>query len=134
MSFTEDAMALLEAAPWRGNVRELENSVEKLVILGEDERIDAEALALILPGLEPEKIPGKKAAAPAAAPAVEGELPRLEDFDRQWQEAEHDYLLQLVEKAAWNLSAAGRLADVRNRNTLVSRLRKHGIQRPGKEK
>ena len=134
MSFTEDAMALLEAAPWRGNVRELENSVEKLVILGEDERIDAEALALILPGLEPEKIPGKKAAAPAAAPAAEGELPRLEDFDRQWQEAERDYLLQLVEKAAWNLSAAGRLADVRNRNTLVSRLRKHGIQRPGKEK
>ena len=45
MSFTEDAMALLEVAPWRGNVRELENSVEKLVILAEGDRIDAESLA-----------------------------------------------------------------------------------------
>ena len=116
------------------NTNRLFDKAADALDLGEDERIDAEALALILPGLEPEKIPGKKAAAPAAAPAAEGELPRLEDFDRQWQEAERDYLLQLVEKAAWNLSAAGRLADVRNRNTLVSRLRKHGIQRPGKEK
>ena len=66
--------------------------------------------------------------------AAEGELPQLDDFDRQWQEAERSYLLELVEKAAWNLSAAGRLAGVRNRNTLVSRLRKHGIRRPGKEK
>ncbi|MEC9352150.1 MAG: sigma 54-interacting transcriptional regulator, partial [Planctomycetota bacterium] len=134
MSFTEDAMALLEAAPWRGNVRELENSVEKLVILAESDRIDAESLRLLLPGLETEKQPAQKRGAPVPSAAAEGELPRLDDFDRQWQDAERDYLLELVEKAAWNLSAAGRLAGVRNRNTLVSRLRKHGIKRPGKRK
>ncbi len=134
MSFTEDAMALLEAAPWRGNVRELENSVEKLVILAESDRIDAESLGLILPGLETEKQPAQKKGALVPVAAAEGELPELDDFDRQWQEAERDYLLELVEKAAWNLSAAGRLAGVRNRNTLVSRLRKHGIKRPGKRK
>ncbi|MFP6738599.1 MAG: hypothetical protein VCD34_07640, partial [Planctomycetota bacterium] len=120
--------------PWRGNVRELENSVEKLVILAEGDRIDAESLGLILPGLGAEKQTVKERARPMPSAAAEGELPQLDDFDRQWQEAERSYLLELVEKAAWNLSAAGRLAGVRNRNTLVSRLRKHGIRRPGKEK
>ena len=136
MSFTEEAMGLLEAAPWRGNVRELENSVEKLVILTEGERIDGESLGAILPGLAGDGAPPRPAAETTPAPSAPAadELPELDDFDRQWQEAERRYLLELVEKAAWNLSAAGRLAGVRNRNTLVSRLRKHGIRRPGKEK
>ncbi|MCH2365870.1 MAG: sigma 54-interacting transcriptional regulator [Planctomycetes bacterium] len=136
MSFTEEAMSLLEAAPWRGNVRELENSVEKLVILTEDERIDGESLGAILPGLAGDGAPPRPAAETTPAPSAPAadELPELDDFDRQWQEAERRYLLELVEKAAWNLSAAGRLAGVRNRNTLVSRLRKHGIRRPRKEK
>ena len=136
MGFTEEAMNLLEAAPWRGNVRELENSVEKIVILAEGERIDGESLGAILPGLAGDKElprPAGTAPLPPSSPA-EGELPELDDFDRQWQEAERCYLLELVEKAAWNLSAAGRLAGVRNRNTLISRLRKHGIERPGRKK
>ena len=133
--FTEEAMSLLEAAPWRGNVRELENSIEKLVILAEAERIDGDTLRAILPGLSGAESPARlpAAAAPAAA-SPEAELARLEDFDRHWQEAERLYLLALVEKAAWNLSAAGRIAGVRNRNTLISRLKKHGIRRPGKDK
>ncbi len=133
--FTEEAMNLLEAAPWRGNVRELENSIEKLVILAEAERIDGDTLRAILPGLSGAESPARlpAAAAPAAA-SPEAELARLEDFDRHWQEAERLYLLALVEKAAWNLSAAGRIAGVRNRNTLISRLKKHGIRRPGKDK
>ena len=134
--FTEEAMSLLEAAPWRGNVRELENSIEKLVILAEAERIDGDTLRAILPGLSGAESPAKLPAttAPPAAAPPEAELARLEDFDRHWQEAERLYLLALVEKAAWNLSAAGRIAGVRNRNTLISRLKKHGIRRPGKDK
>lgn len=134
--FTEEAMNLLEAAPWRGNVRELENSIEKLVILAEAERIDGDTLRAILPGISGAESPARlpeTAAHPAAAPP-EAELGRLGDFDRHWQEAERLYLLALVEKAAWNLSAAGRIAGVRNRNTLISRLKKHGIRRPGKDK
>ena len=134
--FTEEAMSLLEAAPWRGNVRELENSIEKLVILAEAERIDGDTLRAILPGLSGAESPAKLTAttAPPAAAPSEAEAGRLEDFDRHWQEAERLYLLALVEKAAWNLSAAGRIAGVRNRNTLISRLKKHGIRRPGRNK
>ena len=134
--FTEEAMNLLEAAPWRGNVRELENSIEKLVILAEAERIDGATLRAILPGISGAESPARlpETAAPPAGAPPEAELGRLGDFDRHWQEAERLYLLALVEKAAWNLSAAGRIAGVRNRNTLISRLKKHGIRRPGKDK
>jgi len=136
ISFTEEAMNLLEAAPWRGNVRELENSIEKLVILAEAERIDGDTLRAILPGISGTESPARlpETAVPPAAASPEAELVRLGDFDRHWQEAERLYLLALVEKAAWNLSAAGRIAGVRNRNTLISRLKKHGIRRPGKDK
>jgi Nif-specific regulatory protein len=48
--FSTDALALLKRHDWPGNVREMENLVERLVILAEDERIDA---ALIRPFLSP---------------------------------------------------------------------------------
>ncbi len=48
--FSTDALALLKRHDWPGNVREMENLVERLVILAEDERIDA---SLIRPFLSP---------------------------------------------------------------------------------
>jgi len=149
--FTEDAMALLESAPWKGNVRELENTIEKIVILADDTRVDGSFLRSILdtsprgpvepssdsPASDsPEAPPPNTAnriqfgATPGGTASFHDELPSLEEFDARWRESERTYLLELVESAEWNLSAAGRLARVRNRNTLVSRLKKHGIERP----
>jgi len=38
---TEDALALLQTNEWKGNIRELENCIERAVILAEDDRIEA---------------------------------------------------------------------------------------------
>ncbi len=46
--FSTDALALLKRYDWPGNVREMENLVERLVILAEEERID---VGLITPYL-----------------------------------------------------------------------------------
>jgi transcriptional regulator with GAF, ATPase, and Fis domain len=44
--FTPEAMAAMQAYHWPGNIRELRNSVERAVVLSQDEWIDAHELAL----------------------------------------------------------------------------------------
>lgn len=132
-SFTAEAMRLLERMPWKGNVRELENLVEKAVVLAERHPIDASFLASLFPGVPAgEGTQVAEAPAPGMKPSSSDETTNLslEEFDQRWRDAERAYLTDLVERSSWNLSAAARLAAVRNRNTLISRLKKHGIRRP----
>jgi transcriptional regulator with GAF, ATPase, and Fis domain len=130
--FTEDAMAALTAAPWRGNVRELEHLVERAVILAERDRLDAPFLHSLLP---PDARPPEAAAVVVAPPPPAGLPPAaaalasltLEELDARWLDAERLYLQALVDGAGGNLAEAARRAQVRNRNTLISRLKRHGI-------
>ncbi|HEY0947633.1 MAG TPA: sigma-54 dependent transcriptional regulator, partial [Opitutaceae bacterium] len=69
--FTDQALAALRAYPWPGNVRELQNTIERAVILSENNRPVTTA-ALGLPSL-PRFVPGMPVAhtsIPAVAPAV----------------------------------------------------------------
>lgn len=48
---TEEAMNKLMSYPWPGNIRELENTVERIVLMGSDDGISAEEMQLLLPAL-----------------------------------------------------------------------------------
>jgi DNA-binding NtrC family response regulator len=73
--FTEDALALLRQQPWRGNVRELRNVVERILILTDGEAVDADAVRAALPA------PGR---ATAGVIPTEGALRDLVDaFERE---------------------------------------------------
>jgi len=53
--FSDDALARLRQYPWRGNVRELHNTVERLVVLSMDEEITLDDLEMFSsPGSAPE--------------------------------------------------------------------------------
>jgi DNA-binding NtrC family response regulator len=118
-------------------VRELEHAIEKAVILVERDRIDAEALTDLAAGPEPAgPATGVAAGGSAGAAALAGALPdftglSLEDLDARWMDLERAYLQHIVRDAEGNLSKAARLARVKNRNTLISRLKRHGIGRKG---
>ncbi|MBN2722243.1 MAG: sigma 54-interacting transcriptional regulator [Campylobacterales bacterium] len=47
----EDAMNELMSYPWPGNIRELENTIERIVLMGSDDGISAEEMRLLLPAL-----------------------------------------------------------------------------------
>src|SRR3546814_5925658 len=60
LDVTPQALELLMAHGWRGNVRELENTMHRAVLLAQDGRIGPEAIMLTGQALNP---------APQAAPA-----------------------------------------------------------------
>ena len=49
MPFTADAIAALQQQPWPGNIRELRNAVERLMLLAASSEVTAETVALALP-------------------------------------------------------------------------------------
>lgn len=52
---TPDAMNLLEAYSWPGNIRELQNIIERIVVTADEEVIDASIVGLVLKMNEPMK-------------------------------------------------------------------------------
>jgi DNA-binding NtrC family response regulator len=72
-----DAVALLRQQPWKGNVRELRNVVERVLILSDADPIGAEDVR--------QALPGTTAGAPAAAAAApDGPLAGLVDqYERE---------------------------------------------------
>jgi Nif-specific regulatory protein len=75
LHFSTEALSLLSRYDWPGNVREMENLVERLVILAESERLDAE---LIRPYLT---LFSREETVEEIAPAGEG-APSLQSLER----------------------------------------------------
>ena len=105
-----DALDLLVDYDWPGNVRQLENAVERAVIL--------RRAGLIQPRDLPEEVlHGRAAAQPAG---------------RSLEELEKRYIVQLLEQCDGNQSRVARILGI-NRRTLHRKLQKYGAQSAGDE-
>jgi len=113
------AMSLLMEQPWPGNVRQLENFVERLVVF-----TDGDAIR----GADVEREMGRDAA--RAEGPVSG-TPGLADRVR---EAERLSLLEALTRTANNRSKAARLIGL-SRRSLYNKLKEHGLLqwRPAEE-
>jgi len=56
VTITEEAMDKLMGYPWPGNVREMENTLERIVLMGDESGISAADMLLLLPALKNEKL------------------------------------------------------------------------------
>jgi DNA-binding NtrC family response regulator len=119
--FTDAAVRSLRARSWKGNVRELENVIEHMVVL-------------LDPGsqIRPEDIPALGETAPSGGTLTPSEVTTEEPYyaarDRLVAAFELQYLTQLVTEARGNMSRAARVAGV-DRTTLYRLMERHGLHR-----
>jgi len=121
------AMRQLEHYDWPENVRELENLIERGVVLSSGPTLDLNAHLWSLPSspAQPASI-AKPAPAPipSVAPALDEGSSALEDVERQ-------HILAVLERAAWIIEGGRGAAQLLNLtpSTLRSRMKKLGIVR-----
>ncbi|MFH1138389.1 MAG: sigma-54 dependent transcriptional regulator [Pseudomonadota bacterium] len=113
------AMEKLLHYSWPGNIRELENIIERMVILAEGDHLTIEDL----PSRISEVVP-----APPGNQYLEIGDDGL-DFNQVVSDFEDNLLLQALEKSGWVKNKAALLLKL-NRTTLVEKLKKKGIVPP----
>lgn len=116
-SISPEALDVLTNYSWRGNVRELENEIERMLILGgSDEVLGAELISTHI-HLEAERGP--------AAPAETGKQGALKE---QIETLEREMILAALKKAAWNKSTAAKDLGM-SRSSLIAKAKQYGLER-----
>jgi two-component system nitrogen regulation response regulator NtrX len=113
-----DAIELLAGLPWRGNVRELKNAIERLVIMTPGVTIRAQDIPAGL-GLAPERTAAGALPLPGSAAAT------LQDFK---DAAERAFIVAKLEEHDWNVAATAKAIDT-PRSNLYKKLETYGIRR-----
>ncbi len=99
------AMNLLQQQPWLGNVRELENAVERAMVVGQEPELKEQDFIYKSPG----------------GSSSNGASKSLEDIERS-------HILRVLEECGGNQSRAAELLDI-DRVTLYHKLKKYGWSR-----
>ena len=112
---SEETIRLLEEYPWQGNVRELRNLIERVVLLEEGDRLEPDHLP-------PEMLGRRTAAAPAAANLMRDalSLPTLAQI-------EMEHINEVLRLTAGNKSRAARILGI-SRQGLIEKLRRLRIE------
>jgi len=111
-AFSPEAMEAMTKAPWKGNIRELRNVVERLLIMVDKDVIGRVDL--------PEVIRGGRALLMPEPDRIK----TLKDFRDQ---AERDFILAKLEANGWNISLTARDIDT-PRSNLYKKLDQYGIK------
>ncbi len=109
VGFSGPAQEVLKAYQWPGNIREMQNIVERCIILRKKSVIEPEDLQLL----------DQKTSASPLAPVIPDEGVALGDIEKS-------YILKALEKTSQNRSKAARLLKI-PRHVLLYRLEKYGL-------
>jgi formate hydrogenlyase transcriptional activator len=130
----EATMRQLMSYPWPGNIRELQNVIERAVILCPGKSLVL-AEELRAPATVPAADPDKENSA-AATVSVSQPLPaeNVEPGNGSLEEVERRHIEAVLKQANWMIEGERGAAQILNLNpsTLRSRMQKLGIKRPGK--
>lgn len=104
-SISADAMNFLLEHEWRGNVRELENAIERAIVVGKKEVVNVEDL------------PFRHSFDVLGA-----------DDDKSLGANEKKYILRILRENNWNISRSAEILDI-DRVTLYNKINKYGLKK-----
>jgi two-component system nitrogen regulation response regulator NtrX len=123
--FSPGALEVFKQARWRGNIRELRNVVERLLIMSDREVIEPDDVrAVVRPDGRPA---GVNASTPVSNPAVSaGPVPAgtLREFK---EAAERAFLVEKLREFNWNISKTAEVIDT-PRSNLYKKLDQYSIK------
>ncbi|QSQ10848.1 sigma-54-dependent transcriptional regulator [Myxococcus landrumensis] len=129
-TLTDEGLAVLQAQPWPGNVRQLQNFLERLVVLADGQTLTGEDVMRELarqPGLTSPVSPASQAAIATSEPggqASSSESGRT--LESQRKDMERQAMVDALKRAGDNRTLAARLLGI-SRRTLYNKLEEHGL-------
>jgi two-component system nitrogen regulation response regulator NtrX len=123
--FDPIAMDALQRYRWRGNIRELRNAIERVMIMAAGDVVHLEDLPAEIRSGESARVMSTDGAPTAAAgsdaPPAAGTLREFKDA------AERAYLVQKLRETNWNISKTAEIIDT-PRSNLYKKLEQYGIK------
>jgi DNA-binding NtrC family response regulator len=124
-AISAQALGLLQVHHWRGNVRELENTMHRAVLLARGNQIEPEAIMLSGQGLAPEKsLPANIAVQVAAGRTLAGQGPGSL-VGRTVADVERDLIIDTLSHCLGNRTHAANILGISIR-TLRNKLKQYG--------
>jgi two-component system, NtrC family, nitrogen regulation response regulator NtrX len=114
-TFSEDALERLTALDWPGNVREVKNTVERLLILAPESQITARDI---------DRLAGQRALDDAGLAS----LAQCRTFEEFKEAAERTFLLNKLREFDWNVSETARAVEM-PRSNLYKKIERYSLSR-----
>jgi two-component system, NtrC family, nitrogen regulation response regulator NtrX len=136
--FMPAALEMLQRYRWKGNIRELRNTIERLIIMSSGETVDVQDLPESLRAegarvLAPAGVDGAVTPAGTAAGGLAGSAPAANGADgpgtlREFKEtAERTFLVQKLRENGWNISKTAEAIGT-PRSNLYKKLEQYNIK------
>jgi len=112
-NFAEDAIKYLQTLPWTGNIRELKNAIERIIILIDKRKIERKDIEGLF-GQGQEQIG-----------SLINESNSFQDFKER---AERAFIVKKLKELNWNISKTAEVLEIQ-RSHLYNKMKKYNIER-----
>jgi two-component system nitrogen regulation response regulator NtrX len=116
--FSAAAIDALKQARWRGNIRELRNVIERLLIMSDRDTIDADDVRAVV------RVEARAPVAHNGGTSASPKPATLRDFK---EVAERQFLVEKLREFSWNISKTAEVIDT-PRSNLYKKLEQYGIK------
>ncbi|MEJ7559478.1 MAG: sigma-54 dependent transcriptional regulator [Pedobacter sp.] len=125
---SEGGMTALQGLPWTGNVRELHNMIERLIILSDKVITEHDVIAFANPGGGTNIGAAVSNGSPMTVSNNSLDYEKFTNFQDYKDHAEREFIKFKLEKNNWNVSKTADDIDIQ-RSHLYSKIEKFGLKR-----